>query len=83
MILAWEMKTACHAKWILHMIFHKKLSKVIRQLAQRPRLFICARSEVEMIRAIFEQFLSLASHILEWVRLMQELSTVIQMSPLS
>ncbi len=52
MVLAWEMKTACHIKWILHMIFHRKLSKVIRQLAQPPYLFLCTRSKVEMIRAI-------------------------------
>lgn len=58
------------------MIFRKKLSKVIRQLAQPPRLFLRARSKVEMISAIFEQLLSLASHVLGWVRLMQGILTV-------
>ncbi len=76
LVLAWEMKTACHAKWILRMIFCRKFSKVIRQLAQPPYLFLCTRSKVEMIRAIFEQWLSLASHVLEWVRLMWRVLTV-------
>lgn len=58
------------------MIFCRKLSKVIRQLAQPPRLFLRAGSKVEMISAIFEQLLSLASHVLEWVRLMQRILTV-------
>lgn len=75
-VLAWEMKTACHAKWILRMIFRRKLSKVIRQLAQPLYLFLCTRSKVEMIRAIFKQLISLASHVLEWVRLMWRVLTV-------
>lgn len=75
-VLAWEKKTARHGKWILRMIIRRKLRKVIRQLAQPPRLFLCARSKVEMISAIFDQLLSLASHVPEWVRLMQRVLTV-------